>query len=338
MDMAVLDDLVLAALDAPVKSNYDALFEFLAKAGNPVPAEAADSLNSLWEGMTTALNPEGAVFCYRVAALPLPESDLFRKLLVGATTKLLPPYQNKPPVMRAIGVRDDKLKVQEIAARWRKLQLLKSSSIVFLPGSRRWGVIGSVDPLNGTVIIYAFSGVGLNSATPLELVLGEAVILSPGPEVNKLVSSVGMPDGNGFRAIVKRRAALPVSEDTMKEMALAGCARNMSPGKRRSFRSRRRAGAEHQKLLPRPEPSGNQPSARQRSQGRGRPLFRRRGEMLRRVLHQTFLRNRPARSKAPGFGPGRDLGPHPCGKSSGRHRPPADQGPVLARHPRRSLL
>ena len=229
MDMAVLDDLVLAALDAPVKSNYDALFEFLAKAGNPVPAEAADSLNSLWEGMTTALNPEGAVFCYRVAALPLPESDLFRKLLVGATTKLLPPYQNKPPVMRAIGVRDDKLKVQEIAARWRKLQLLKSSSIVFLPGSRRWGVIGSVDPLNGTVIIYAFSGVGLNSATPLELVLGEAVILSPGPEVNKLVSSVGMPDGNGFRAIVKRRAALPVSEDTMKEMALAGCARNMSP-------------------------------------------------------------------------------------------------------------
>ena len=230
MDMAVLDDLVLAALDAPGKSNYDSLFDFLAKAGNPVPAEAADSLNTLWEGMIGALTPEGAVFCYRTAALPLPGSELFRKLLVNATTKLLPPYQNKPPVMRAIGVRDDKLKVQEVAARWSKLQQLKNGSIVFLPGARRWGVIGSIDPLSGSVIINAFSGVGLNSATPLELVLSEAIVLTPGPEVNKLVSTIGnIPDYNGFHTIVKRRAVLPVPEDIMREMALAGCAREMSP-------------------------------------------------------------------------------------------------------------
>ena len=229
MDMAVLDDLVLAALGAPGKTNYDALFDFLDKAGDPIPAEAADSLNTLWEGMISALNPEGAVFCYRVAALPLPESDLFRKLLVGSAAKLLPPYQNKPPVTRAIGIRDDKLKIQEIAARWKKLQQLKSSSVVFLPGSKRWGSIGSIDPLNGTVVIYAFSGLGLNSATPLELVLNEAVVLTPGTEVNKLVSTIGMPDCSAFRAIVKRRAVLPVPESIMREMALAGCARDMSP-------------------------------------------------------------------------------------------------------------
>ena len=230
MDMAVLDDLVLAALDAPGKTNYDALLAFLATAGNPVPAEAAEPLNTLWEGMIPALTPEGAVFCYRAAALPLPESGLFRKLLVSSATKLLPPYQNKPPVMRAIGVRDEKLKIQEIAARWNKLQMLKNGSIVFLPGSKRWGVIGSIDPLSGSVIINAFSGVGLNSATPLELVLNEAVILTPGPEVNKLVSTVGCrPDCNGFHTIVKRRAGQPVPEEIIREMALAGCARDMSP-------------------------------------------------------------------------------------------------------------
>ena len=229
MDMAVLDDLVLAALDAPVKANFDALYNLLSKEAE-VPAEAGNVLNTLWEGLIAELNPEAAVFCFKAAALVLPESELFRKVLVNSATTLLPPYLGRPPIMRAIGVRDDKLKSQEIAARWVKLQQLKNGTIVFLPGNKRWGVIGTIDNINGTVIINAFSGIGVNSATPLETVLKEAVLLAPGPELNKLVSTTGnMPTCAGFQTIVKRRAILPVDDETLKEMAMAGCARNMNP-------------------------------------------------------------------------------------------------------------
>lgn len=229
MDMARLDDLVLAALEAPVKANFDALYNLLSKE-SAVPAEAGTALNTLWEGLIEKLNPEGAVFCFRVAGLQLPGSELFRKVLVNAATTLLPPYLARPPIMRAIGVRDEKLAIQEIAMRWVKLQLLKNGTIVFLPGTKRWGVIGTIDNINATVIVNAFSGIGVNSATPLEGVLKEAVLLAPGPELNKLVSTTGnMPNYTGFHTIIKRRALLPVSEETIKEMALAGCARNMTP-------------------------------------------------------------------------------------------------------------
>ena len=228
MDMAVLDDLVLAALDAPVKANFDALYNLLAKEA-VIPAEAGNALNTLWEGLVEKLNPEAAVFCFRAAELQLPESELFRKVLVNSATTLLPPYLSRPPVMRAIGVRDEKLKIQEIASRWVKLQLLKNGTIVFLPGSKRWGVIGTIDNINGTVIVNAFSGIGVNSATPLDTVLKEAVLLAPGPELNKLVSTTNMPTYTGFHNIIKRRTLLPLTEETIKEMAQAGCGRNMTP-------------------------------------------------------------------------------------------------------------
>ena len=229
MDMAVLEDLVLTALDAPNKANFDALYNNLAKEAD-MPAEAGSVLGTLWEGLIEKLNPEAAVFCFRAAELQLPESELFRKVLVNSATTLLPPYLSRPPIMRAIGVRDEKLKTQEIAARWVKLQLLKNNTVVFLPGTKRWGVIGTIDNINGTVIVNAFSGIGLNSATPLDIVLKEAVLLAPGPELNKLVATTGnMPTCTTFHTIIKRRALLPVSEENIKEMALAGCGRNMTP-------------------------------------------------------------------------------------------------------------
>lgn len=229
MDMVVLDNLVLAALDAPVKANFDALFTLLSKEA-AIPAEAGKVLDPLWEGMVEELNPEGAVFAFKIAELALPESELFRKVLVAAATTLLPPYLSRPPIMRAIGVRDEKLSVQAIAARWNKLQLLKNGTIIFLPGEgEKWGVVGTIDNINATVIVSPFSGLGTNGSKSLETVLKDAVLLAPGPELNKLVSTTGMPTSAAFHTIVKRRALIPVSEETMTLMARCGCARNMAP-------------------------------------------------------------------------------------------------------------
>ena len=147
MDMVSLDNLVLAALEAPVKANFDALYTLLAK-GDSIPESAGSVLDTLWGGMLDNLTPEAAIFCFRAAELALPESELFRKVLVNAATTLLPRSLSRPTIMRAIGVRDEKLPVPQIALRWNKLHMLKSGTVVFLPGSKRWGVIGTIDNIN----------------------------------------------------------------------------------------------------------------------------------------------------------------------------------------------
>ena len=231
MDMVVLDNLVLAALDAPVKANFDALYNLLAKE-NAIPEAAGSVLETLWGGMLETLTPEAAVFCFRAAELStLPESELFRKVLVNSATTLLPRYLSRPSIMRAIGVRDEKLSVQQIALRWNKLHMLKSGTVVFLPGSKRWGVIGTIDNINGTVIVNAFSNIGVNSASPLDIVLKEAVLLPlSSSERDKLVSTTGpMPTSAAFRTMVNRKVLFPVTDDMIAEMAKAGCARNMTP-------------------------------------------------------------------------------------------------------------
>ncbi|MBR2872768.1 MAG: hypothetical protein IKB99_04650, partial [Lentisphaeria bacterium] len=230
MDMVVLDNLVLAALDAPVKANFDALYALFTKE-EAVPETAAEALDTLWGGILEKLTPEAAVFCFRAAELPLPESELFRKVLVNSATTLLPRYLSRPSIMKAIGVRDEKLPISQIAMRWNKLQMLKSGTVTFLPGTKRWGVIGTIDNISGTVIVNAFSNIGVNSSSPLDIVLKEAVLLNlSSAERDKLVSTTGaVPTSTGFRTIVNRRAIFPVSDDMIAEMAKAGCARNMTP-------------------------------------------------------------------------------------------------------------
>ncbi|MBE6385548.1 MAG: hypothetical protein E7048_07780 [Lentisphaerae bacterium] len=230
MDMVVLDNLVLAALDAPVKANFDALYALFTKE-EAVPETAAEALDTLWGGILEKLTPEAAVFCFRAAELPLPESELFRKVLVNSATTLLPRYLSRPSIMKAIGVRDEKLPISQIAMRWNKLQMLKSGTVAFLPGTKRWGVIGTIDNISGTVIVNAFSNIGVNSSSPLDIVLKEAVLLNlSSAERDKLVSTTGaVPTSTGFRTIVNRRAIFPVSDDMIAEMAKAGCARNMTP-------------------------------------------------------------------------------------------------------------
>src|SRR5574344_50347 len=230
MDAASFDDLLETSLETPIKKNLDPLLAKLAAAGNPIPQKTADSLNLLWEKWgEDELTVDQGEFCIEVANLPLPapESPLFRKLLPAATRTVLPPYLTRNPIMKTLGVRDENTPLAEFTRRLHKLSGMKNGSVIFLPGSGRWGTVGAIDNINATVSVGPFAHVGNSSAIPLEIILRDAIVFTAGPELVKLVDARMPISSAEFRSIVSKRTPVQPSDEEMQQMALAGCARLM---------------------------------------------------------------------------------------------------------------
>ena len=114
MDIARLEELMLAVMEAPKQDQLEALKTFIAAAGKPFPAEIAERMETLWEEWNNhALNAVTARFVMDIALLGVPGSNFFRKVIVQAVKVLLPPYLNHAPVVKAIGVRNENAQPSE---------------------------------------------------------------------------------------------------------------------------------------------------------------------------------------------------------------------------------
>lgn len=228
MDSAVFEELLVSALETPAKKTLDNLLAQLASAGNPIPAATVEALNVLWEAWNNDdLDDAQGEFCIGVAALPMTDSPLFRKLLPGATRAVLPPYLTRNPIMKTLGVRDENVSLAEFSQRLRKLIGMKNGIVIFLPSSGRWGMIGAIDNINASVSVGPFSNIGSSAAVPLEIVLREAILLTTGPELFKLTDARNPISATEFRMLAAKKALVPPTEDEMRIMAQAGCARLM---------------------------------------------------------------------------------------------------------------
>lgn len=230
MDSAVFEELLVSALEKPSKKTLDALLAQLATAGNPIPAPVIAQLDELWEAWgNDELDDAQGAFCVGLAALPMADSPVFRKMLIAGVKATLPPYLTRTPVMKALGVRDENMSLAEISARLQRLVALKNGVIIFLPGASRWGTAGTVDNINASLTVNTFGGIGGSAAIPLDVVLKDAVILGTGPELLRLVDANRLISAPEFRTIVQRKALTPVSEAQMQAMAQAGYARKFDP-------------------------------------------------------------------------------------------------------------
>ncbi|MBQ9087478.1 MAG: GreA/GreB family elongation factor [Lentisphaeria bacterium] len=229
MDIARLDELMLAVMGTPRQDQLNALKDFLAAVGKPVPEEVAERLETLWEEWSAAaLSAPMAKFALDVALLGVPGKVFFRKVLTQAVKVLLPPYLNHAPVIKAVGVRNEQAQTNDIAMRFSRLLAIKNGCILFLPASRRWGVAGALDSINASLPLMPFGIGGSNAVVPLEVILQDAVVLSSGPEVIQLAEARTAPiSSERFRAIVAKRSTLPVSDAKLKLMAQCGCAKSM---------------------------------------------------------------------------------------------------------------
>ncbi|MCI5778943.1 MAG: GreA/GreB family elongation factor [Lentisphaeria bacterium] len=226
MEKSDLEDLILAVIEAPRPERLAALKGALTGAAD---ADAADRMEMLWEEWENRrLSAPEAKFVLEIAALGMPNRPYFRKMLIAAVKQSLPPYLAQAPVVKATGVRDENLPPAEVAARMERLLALRSGAVVFLEGSRRWGVAGTIDGMNASLPMMPFAQVGGNAAVPLEIVLKDAAVLASGPDVSRLVVAGGVPISAAlFRMTVEKRRQTAIPESRLKLMARSGCARNM---------------------------------------------------------------------------------------------------------------
>ena len=229
MDMDKFEELLLNVMDSPRPEALTAIKDIIAKGGKSDAEAAGAKLEDLWEDWSArALSLPQAKFALEMASLGLPGKQFFRKILIAAVKVLLPPFLNHAPVIKATGVRDENLSCAEIAERVTRLLALKNGAVLFLEGSRRWGVAGTIDSINASLPMMPFNQVGSNASVPLEIVLKDAVILASGPELAYLVARTSTPvSSTRFRAIVEKRKQVPVSESRMKIMAQCGCASSL---------------------------------------------------------------------------------------------------------------
>ena len=213
MNTSAFDDLILTAVEHPDKAVCCELAKQLESMPTPLPEDASTQLEILWEGWSGALSDVQANFCLTAATRGAADTPLFRKVFATAVKRLLPPYLSGTPIMRALGVRDDKRPPVEVAARLRRLLALKVGVIIFMPSTKRWAVAGTVDAISGTLPVTAFAGSGGAARMPLEVILPEAILLNPGTELSRLVEPLAKPlPSEMLRGALTRRWAAATGE------------------------------------------------------------------------------------------------------------------------------
>ena len=224
-----IEELLLGVIDAPRPERLNGLTDALKNAPKDALPDASEQMDMLWEEWENRkLSVPEAKFIMEIAAIGLPDSPGFRKMMISAVKVLLPPYIAQAPVIKATGVRNDKAVPSEIAARVERLLALRSGAVVFLEGSCRWGVAGTIDGMNASLPMMPFAQVGSNAAVPLEVVLNDAAVLASGPDVSRLVVATGVPVSAAlFRMTVEKRRQTAIPEERLKKMARFGCARKL---------------------------------------------------------------------------------------------------------------
>ncbi|MBE6355885.1 MAG: hypothetical protein E7058_02075 [Lentisphaerae bacterium] len=222
---ADLEELMLAVIDAPRPENLEKLKTAVAAD----PGNAAEQLEMLWEEWENRkLSAPEAKYVLEIAKCGVPAKPFFRKALINAVKVLLPPFIAQAPVVKATGVRDESKTPAEVASRVERLLALRSGYVIFLAGSRRWGVAGTIDAMNASLPMMPFAQVGSNAAVPLEIVLKDAAILASGPDVSRLVVAAAVPVSAAlFRLTVEKRRQVEISEECLKLMARCGCGRKL---------------------------------------------------------------------------------------------------------------
>ena len=231
MSQENIEQLLLKGAELPNNANLNAIYKALEQ--NPeCVKDLKDALNLMFESFDhETLNITLANFIIAVCAFPIENTPKLRLLMTAAIKQLLPPYLDRPAVLKALGLRDANLPPSNIIGRFRKLSALKNGQIVFLNSSSRWGSIGNIDTVAGSVVVNQFGASGSAGNVPLDLVLVTGALLNSGLEILKIADASGRTKmtSNEFRTMAVKKAVTPLTETHMQQMARAGVGAKMTP-------------------------------------------------------------------------------------------------------------
>lgn len=216
------DELFDAAMAAPNAEHLQALYNALSKCENPAEqAELLRMMLSEWmESEEEDVSEIEAHFILQVLQLKIGDNAVFRKALSKAVKVLLPPYMNKPGLVRALGITDSNVSIHEAVRRFHNLLTVNNNTLVFLSSMKKWGVINNVDALAGSV---AFAPLGSSSANamPLVNILSDGTMFQLSVDSQRLAAMNARPmnSGHEYRNVAKTRALNHISDEEIKEIA-----------------------------------------------------------------------------------------------------------------------
>ena len=217
-DIAV-EDLFIAAAENASAQNLDKLLAALKATPDPGNDENSEQLELVLESFAEDMNEAQATFCLSLARLKVKDNSVFRKTLTDAIKKTLPPYLNKLGFLRALGLRDRDVALDEIAVRYENLLKLKNNTLVFFKGASRWGTITDIDAVSASVAVRSPAGGAF--AVPLAIALGEGHIFEATAPAIKLarISKNSSFSGDDYRKLAITKALCTLTDEDIKKIA-----------------------------------------------------------------------------------------------------------------------
>lgn len=215
MSDTAIEDLFMTAAENASAENLEKLFNALKQVDEPDDAEISDELELVFEEFGEEMSEAQAVFCLNLARLNVKDHSIFRKVLTDAIKAMLPPYLNKLGFLRALGLRDRDVELQEICARYDNMLKLKNNMLVFFKSSKRWGRVSDVDAVSASVALDSLAGGAF--AVPLATALSESKIFESGSASAKLA---GFPKNSRFSGADYRVLAAEKCLTTLDDAAI----------------------------------------------------------------------------------------------------------------------
>jgi len=217
-----LEEWFLGAAESDQEEDINALVKELEKQTTLQTDEIKKQMEFLLENWEGKLNSARAAALLRIAALNPPDTATFRTALTEAVKKTLPPYLNRSGFLRALGLRDNKLPLADVAARCHGLMQIKNGIFVYYPENQLWGMVSNIDEFTGSIGVTAINGSNVYSI-PLEKLLAGSKFFMPSPSVRKLIP-LAKPlriNANEYREIAAKSVLNSISDAEIKSLAQA---------------------------------------------------------------------------------------------------------------------
>ena len=177
-----------------------------------------EALFEAWDDAVTA-SVDKAALCIRLAELSILDSANFRTALNYAVRKLLPPYLVSGAVVKALGAKDANVGVREVALRFKKLQRMRSTAIMYQQETGQCGRITGIDRVTGTIAVTPVDG-SSSSSIPIANAVVSAYFFESTPELTDLMfplRSTIRPAAE-YRRILNKLALVDVPEQKIQEL------------------------------------------------------------------------------------------------------------------------
>jgi len=214
-----ITDHLLNAIDSNDKALFDLILNYLQD--NALSKETLEGLTMIIEAFLE--NPSAAqnrtAFIVDLSKYMINDFELLRTALPIAIKSFLSSEINKTTAVKVLGAKNKSVPLPIVHARFNALMKLKKGQCFHNSISRNWAIAGDIDWMIGTISVYDFRNTYIQDIE-LDSFLEKSHMFERTEKLEKIILIKGKPDKTSFIDIIHSSAVLPVSEASIKSIAL----------------------------------------------------------------------------------------------------------------------